>query len=68
MNKNTDGSVTLTVQELDEVNKAYKALYGIIADSPCFLGDYFDEHEDYMNVVKWHCLLNGDEFDRDDWE
>lgn len=68
MQKNKDGSVVLTKKELKEVNKAYQSLYTILGDMPTFLGDFFDEQEDYINVEKWHCLLNGKKFDRSDWE
>ena len=54
MQKNEDGSVVLTKQELKQLNSAYHSLYTILDNMPAFLGDYFSNHEKYINVEKWH--------------
>jgi hypothetical protein len=68
MKKNTDGSVTLSQEELEEINKAYQALYGIFSDGPSFIGDYFVSHDGYVNCMKWKHQLNGEKFDSSDYE
>lgn len=67
MIKNPDGSVTLTKEELEELNKAYQQIVGILDGFPAFLGDYFCNEEDYINARKWDDLLDGKEFVRSNW-
>ena len=68
MQKHEDGSVTLTKQELSELNKAYQGLYDIINNGIACIGDYFDDQEDVMHIRKWSALLKGKRFNREDWE
>jgi hypothetical protein len=68
MKKHEDGSVTLTKEELSELNKAYQGLYDIINNGITYIGDYFDDQTDVMKVRKWSALLNGEKFRRSDWE
>lgn len=67
MINNEDGSVVLSKAELSSLNNAYQGLYDILSDMPSFLGDYFDEQEEYLNVEKWHCFLEGRDFNRSDY-
>jgi len=67
MIKNEDGSVVLTKEELEELNNAYKKLYDMLSIFPASLQDYCKDNEEYANIGKWQCLLNGEEFDRSDW-
>ena len=68
MTNNTDGSVTLSQEEFAEINEAYQALYDILDCMPSFIGDFFVKHEDYLNMMKWRHQLNGEIFDRSDYE
>lgn len=68
MQKHEDGSITLTKQELGEVNEAYQKLYKILNRMPTFIGDYCKDHNEYLRIVKWQCQLAGEEFRREDWE
>lgn len=68
MKKNPDGSITLTQEEFEEINKAFQGLYTALQAGPAFIGDYFASHEDYVNMAKWYCQLNGEEFNPEDYE
>lgn len=67
MQKNVDGSVMLTKTEFAKLNKAYQGLYSMLDSISCSVNEYF-ERKDYMNIAKWQCWLNGEEFDRSDYE
>lgn len=68
MKKHEDGSVTFTKKEMKEVNKAYRGLYDVLGSFPTFIGDYFKEYADYLNMEKWHMQLNGETFRKEDFE
>jgi hypothetical protein len=68
MQKHEDGSVTLTKEELSELNKAYQALYEIANGGVSSIEDYFDDQKDVMKIRKWSAQLNGKKFRRSDWE
>jgi len=67
MIKNEDGSVVLSKEELEELNNAYQKLYNVLSGFPSSLQDYCEDNEEYANIGKWQCSLNGEEFDRSDW-
>ena len=67
MIKHEDGSTTLTKEELEELNKAYHKLYGIISRMPSSLQDYCRYDDEYANIGKWSCFLEDRPFDRSDW-
>ena len=72
MKRHRNGSITLTRQEIDELNTAYHNLYNILTDQPADLADYFAEghqDEEYKSIVKWSAWLDDREYhDYDDGE
>ncbi len=68
MIKNEDGSAVLSKEELEELNIAYQTLYAILDSMPTSISDYFENSNDYVNMMKWQCLLNDEEFIREEHE
>lgn len=67
MIKNEDGSIVLSKEELQELNIAYQSLYAVLDEMGKPIGDYFENQDDYVNIMKWQCTLNDEEFRREDW-
>lgn len=63
MISNEDGSIVLSKEELSELREAYRDLHRIF---DAMMVDYNDQPE-YLNVEKWHCLLEGKHFNRSDY-
>lgn len=63
MINNKDGSVVLSNAELAELKEAYRDLYRIFK---AMMVDYTDQPE-YLNVEKWHCILEGRDFNLSDY-
>ncbi len=61
MIEHTNGDVTLTKQEIDELGAAYASLYGIISDSPTDPRDCFTGRGEYENVSKWRAWFESEE-------
>ena len=68
MKKHKNGSVTLTRQEIDELNTAYHHLYNLLDDMPAFMSDFFEDRQDYKNVQRWSAWLDGSEYQDEDDE
>jgi hypothetical protein len=62
MNKNTDGSVTLTRGDLDLLASAYYALFDALDGIPGYLDLWaMEQADDYINVANWREILAGRE-------
>jgi hypothetical protein len=58
MNKNEDGSVTLTRDDLASLSSAYYALFDALDGIPGFLDQWSMESDgDYINVANWREIL-----------
>ncbi|MGZ6281684.1 MAG: hypothetical protein ACXWQ5_00055 [Ktedonobacterales bacterium] len=55
LQRNEDGSVTLTQAEYEEWAEAYNAIYRKL-DGPACIGDFFDRDFFYGVVHKWHIM------------
>jgi heme oxygenase len=66
MQKNNDGSIIITKEDLEELNNAYQGLYDTLNRFPTSMQDFFED-EEYLKICKWQCLLNNEEFNASDW-
>ena len=53
--RNEDGSVTLSIEEYEEFANSYNAIYERLDGVTC-IGDYFDPEFFYSAVKKWHVM------------
>jgi hypothetical protein len=58
LERNKDGGVTLSREQLQELAQAYQHLYTIVSDSPAGLSDYCETDEEEQIIRKWRKLLS----------
>lgn len=68
MIKNDDDSIVLSKEEAQELNIAYQTLYAILDSMSDSIEGYFANQDDYINMMKWQCLLNDEEFIQEEYE
>lgn len=67
MLKNVDGSVTLSKDELSELNNAYQAIIKYFSAMPFSMGDMFEDDTNTA-IRRWEAQLDGREYIPDDEE
>lgn len=54
---NPDGSVTFTAKEYEQMTDAVDSIFHILNRMPTYVGDFYDDHADYIEVRKWIDML-----------
>lgn len=67
MKQDNQGNVTLTQNEFKELHEAYQRLCDTLDSFTSSMQDFCRSDNEYLNIRKWECLLNGEEFDYSDW-
>lgn len=67
--RNPDGSVTLSKEEFEEMSTVVHDIYGILSDQPSCVADYFDDQSYYGGTVrKWIDMLCYDGYNPAEYE